>query len=280
MVDRMRPQLLLPLVLLCGLSAAAAPPPAADPAADRAAPPAPYCFDARDVIEARQSDERTIALRLRDESRYRVELADACPDALFAERARLVSAQGWICGSNDEHVEADGRRCALAGLARIDAREYAEHALRSRRAVPRSDDPVLDTIRVSARRGRGFGGTTAFCLDTRHMRGWSEDGNDLIVEVSPRRSGGHRYYRVELAGACTEMITMDALQLDSPTGGSAFCGNPGDRAVFSRMGSAGGLFPTGFDRRVAETSLAAKAGCAVSRVYPILPEERRETRAR
>jgi hypothetical protein len=219
-------------------------------------------------------------VRLRDESRYRVELADDCPDALFAERARLVSAQGWICGSNDEHVEADGRRCALAGLARIDAREYADHALRSRRAVPRSNDPVLETIRVNARRGRGFGGTTAFCLDTRHMRGWSEDGSDLIVEVSPRRSGGHRYYRVELAGACTEMTTMDALQLDSPTGGSAFCGNPGDRALFSRHGSSGGPFGADLERRITETSLAARFGCAVSRVYPILPDERRETSAR
>jgi hypothetical protein len=275
----MRPQFLLPLVLLCGLSAAATPT-VAEPPAARGVPPAPHCFDARDVIEARQSDERTIALRLRDESRYRVELADACPHALFAERARLVSAQGWICGSNEEYVEADERRCALAGFARIDAREYADHALRSRRAVPRSDDPVLDTIRVSARRGRGFGGTTAFCLDTRHMRGWSEDGNDLIVEVSPKRSGGHRYYRVELAGACTEMITMDALQLDSPTGGTAFCGNPGDRAVFSRQGSSGRLFSAGIDRRIAESSLAARAGCMVSRVYPILPGERRETSAR
>lgn len=277
----MRAQLLLPLVLLCGLSAAAATPPTAESPADRGAPPAPHCFDARDVIEARQSDERTLAVRLRDESRYRVELADACPDALFAERARLVSPQGWICGSNDEHVEADGRRCALSGLARIDAREFADHALRSRRAVPRSDAAEMETIRVTARRGRGFGGTTAFCLDTRHMRGWSEDGNDLIVEVSPMRSGGHRYYRVEFAGGCTEMIAMDILQLDSPIGGSAFCGNPGDRALFSRSsGGAGGGLGAGFSRRITETSLAAKAGCAVSRVYPILPDERRETSAR
>ena len=60
------------------------------------------------------------------------------------------------------------------------------------------------------------------------MRGWSEDGSDIIVEVAPKRSGGHRYYRVELASSCGETTSANAVRLMSPTGGTAICGNPGD----------------------------------------------------
>jgi len=264
----------LSLASLATLSATANPPSATDAAR---VPPAAHCFSAREVIEAWQSDERILALRLRDESRYRIELADACPDALFADRPRLLSPQGWICGSNDEFVESENRRCAIAGMARIDAREFADHALRSRRAV-RRDTATLETIEVRAKRGRGFGGTTAYCLDTRYLRGWSEDGNDLVVEVSPMRSGGNRYYKIEFAGSCSEMTAMDVLVLDSPIGGSAFCGNPGDRAMFSR--SSGADPASGFLRRLSEGGLAHGVGCSVTRVYPVLPEERESRRKR
>jgi hypothetical protein len=271
MKSSLRRLALVALSALCGAPALGAQPPS----------PAPHCLNAREVREAHQSDAHTLALRLNDESRYRLELADACPAALVRDRPTLVSREGWVCGSNEEYVDLGDRRCAVAGLAKIDAREYADHALRGRRyassldASGKSalDKNTLETIEVRSRQQRRtFGGTTAYCLDARHMRGWREDGDDIVVEVSPLRSGGNRYYRVELAGQCSEMITMQTLRLESPTGGSAICGTPGDRAFFSRnealsFGSAAILRP------LSEGGLAAGFGCAISRVYPLLPDE-------
>jgi Family of unknown function (DUF6491) len=236
-------------------------------AATQPSPPAPHCFSAREIREVRQSDPQTFAIRLNDESRYRLELADACPDALYEDRLRVVSRHGWICGGNDEMVESGKRQCAVSGMGKIDARQYAELALASDRNRP---SQALERIEVRAKRGRGFGGTTAYCFDTRHLRGWREDGNDIVVEVSPKRSNGHRYYRVEFDGSCPEMVSMDTLQLDSPSGGTAFCGNAGDRALFSRSSGS----EEGFARRLIERGLAASAGCSASRVYPMLPEEK------
>lgn len=240
----------------------------------RPSAPSPHCFDARDVREAVQSDPQTIALRLGDESRYRLELAEACPGALRRDRVKIASRHGWVCGSNEEHVTAGDRRCALSGIAKIDARQFAELALRSKR--PAADGGDLDTIEVRSKRRHGFGGTTAYCLDARHMRGWSEDGSDIIVEVAPKRSGGHRYYRVELAGSCSTTTSATAVQLLSPTGGTAICGNPGDRVMFTFDGGAATSSDTMASRFAG--SLAVQAGCAIKQVYPILPGEKQARR--
>jgi hypothetical protein len=260
--------------LVLAMSAGIAP--ASDAGSSSARPPAPspHCFDARDVREAVQSDPQTIALRLGDESRYRLELAEACPGALRRDRVKIASRHGWVCGSNEEHVTAGDRRCALSGIAKIDARQFAELALRSKR--PEADGGDLETIEVRSKRRQGFGGTTAYCFDARHMRGWREDGSDIVVEVSPKRSGGHRYYRVELASSCGETTSANALRLESPTGGTAICGNPGDRAMFSV--TSGGASATGTLATRFAGSLAAQAGCAIKQVYPILPEEKQARR--
>jgi hypothetical protein len=260
--------------LVLAMSAGIAP--ASDAGSSSARPPAPspHCFDARDVREAVQSDPQTIALRLGDESRYRLELAEACPGALRRDRVKIASRHGWVCGSNEEHVTAGDRRCALSGIAKIDARQFAELALRSKR--PEADGGDLETIEVRSKRRQGFGGTTAYCFDARHMRGWREDGSDIVVEVSPKRSGGHRYYRVELASSCGETTSANALRLESPTGGTAICGNPGDRAMFSV--TSGGASATGTLATRFAGSLAAQAGCAIKQVYPILPAEKQARR--
>ena len=256
---------------LCCLSASANPP----SQTDRASPPAAHCFNAREVREARQSDAQTLVVRLNDQSRYRIELADACPDALWSDRPTLVSRQGWVCGSNEEYVDRGDRHCAVSGLARIDAREYAEHALRDRRRGT-ADTDTLETIEVQGHRRRGFAGTTANCLDTRQMRGWHEDGSDIVVHVSPKRSGGHRFYRVEFGGQCNEMGSTNLLRLESGVGGNVICGNAGDRAVFFReYNRAPESEP--FLRRIQETGLAARHGCHVRLVYPILPDDEART---
>lgn len=65
-------------------------------------PPAPHCIDAREIREAVQSDARTLAIRLNDDRRYRIELADACPGATVLGNPQLLSRGGWLCGSNEE----------------------------------------------------------------------------------------------------------------------------------------------------------------------------------
>lgn len=232
----------------------------------QAPPPAPHCFSARDVRDVRQSDPQTLALRLGDGAMYRLELADSCPDAIRAQHLQLTSRQGWICGSNEEILDTGERRCAIAGLARIDAREYAEHAKRSDQQY--RNVATFETLEVRGKRRRGFGGTTDYCLDARYMRGWNEDKGSLIVEMSPKRSGGNRYYRVELGGSCSEMSTSSHMQLVSGVGTTAICGNIGDRAVFTRDENIGGVL-----RPRTEGALAAQYGCTIRLVYPLLPDE-------
>ena len=264
----LRAPILLVFAVIAGLPAQAS---QALQHADQPPPPAPHCFNAREVREARQSDVHTLAVRLNDESRYRIELADACPDALWTDRPQLVSQHGWICGSNAEYIDAGDRQCAVAGLARIDAREYSDHVLRSRRLAS-GDANVLDKVEVRGQRRRGFAGTTATCVDTRHMRGWRDEGSDIVVEMAPKRSGGNRYYRVELGGHCTEAGSMHHLRLESAIGGNVVCGNAGDRAIFFRE-DIRSPEPASFHRRINESGLASRYGCSVSRVYPILPED-------
>lgn len=237
----------------------------------QSSPPAPYCFSARDVREVRQSDDHTLAIRLGDESRYRLQLADACPGALQSDTLKLVSRNGWVCGSNEETLDlGGGRKCAVGGIAKIDSREYAELAVASDRAQAVAKSPTIDNVDVRGKRGRGFRGTTAYCLDSNQMRGWRDDGNDLVVEVAPKRSGGNRYYRVELATACGEINTAHQMRLVSGVGSNAICGNAGDRAVFFGNEAPVGEFAQRLTRRAGLTS----GSCTVSRVYPLLdPEE-------
>ena len=65
-------------------------------------------------------------------------------------------------------------------------------------------------------------------------------------------------------------MAMPIAAHSASAGGTAICGHPGDRAVFSR--DEGELaFSAGIYRRIAERGLAAQAGCSIARVYPILP---------
>lgn len=230
--------------------------------------PASACFNAREVREARQSDARTLVVRLNDESRWRLALGEGCPNALWSAQPRLLSPHGQVCADGGAWLDRGDRRCAVLDVARIDAREYADHALRARNRQPTADE--LDTIVVRGKRVRGFVGTTAYCVDARYVRGWRDEGSDLVLETSPTRSDGHRYYRVEFNGVCSEMGTMTQLVLKSQVGGTAICGHPGDRAVFSRDEDEL-PFGAGIYRRIAERGLAAQAGCSIARVYPILP---------
>lgn len=64
------------------------------------------------------------------------------------------------------------------------------------------------------------------------MCGWRDEGSDIVVDMSPKRSGGDRYYRTKLGVQCTEMGSMHHLRLESGIGGNVICGNAGDRMMF------------------------------------------------
>lgn len=236
-------------------------------AAEREPPPAPYCMDAREIRETWQSADTTLVVRLNDDTRYRIELADRCPAATLDGQPRILSRGGWVCGSNQELLEAGDRHCAVAGLARIDAREFAEHALAAHRLDGAN---TLEPVVVTGERARRFHGTTSYCLNTRHMRGWHEDREGLVVEMSPRRSGGNRYYRVELSGPCPDLGFMHHLRLESSLGTSVVCGNPGDRALFGDPSPSASPTAHGADGlSLSSTAMAVDRGCAVTRVYPL-----------
>lgn len=229
--------------------------------------PLPGCFDGRAVREAVQSDAHTLAVRLDDGARYRVDLGTACPGVTAHPDARLVSAGGWVCGRTGDYVVAGERACPVAFVFPIDAAAFAAHAVQGAESGART----LDRVVVTAPRRRSFRGTTAYCLDARWMRGWHEDHKGLVVEVSPKRSGGNRYYRVELEAGCARGDAAHSLQLVSRIGGAMICGLPGDVAVFSTEAEQNGLANALALSRVSHFARAGANGCAVALVYPIEP---------
>jgi hypothetical protein len=201
-----------------------------------------------------------------------------------APGARLVSPAGWACGRRGEAVVGAGRACPIAHVARIDAKAFSTHALQARRA-PRPD--VLDTVTVKGERRRGFVGSPAYCFNTNHMRSWHEDADGIVVEVAPKRSAGHRYYRVELGASCQGLSDAGNLSFRSGVGGAMICGYAGDRAVFQtdlEIYEMAGEFDGPIARRSrvgrgVEGLPGSARGCPVAQVYPIGPEAARAVAA-
>jgi len=237
-------------------------------------PPAPGCLDARQMDEVRQVSPTLLAVQGRDGQRFRIDLADGCPGASQAQ-AVLLAREGWVCGTGREYVRIGDATCAVAAIATVDAREYAALA----RASQVADDGVttLDTVQVRAPRRHGFAGSSSFCFNPRYLRAWSEDKQGMLVELSPRRSGGHRYYRVELAQSCPDLDSAPAITFRSGVGIGLICGNPGDRVVAQDSGgnsvfdsgNADALIP-GDERRWSRRGIRIQ--CTVSAVYPHEPE--------
>jgi len=237
---------------ICAVTAAAA--------STRAPAPAAHCLDARAMGEVRQASERTLAVLQNDGRRFRVDLKEDCPAAGADAQASVLAREGWVCGTGNEYVRSGQRLCPVAAVAEIDAKDYAALALASHRR--HGDVATLDTVEVRAEKRRGFGGSVSYCLNPRYMRGWNEDGKGLVVEVSPQRSGGHRYYRVELAHSCPELFDATTIELRSGMGISAVCGNPGDVvAVVPEMRAGEGIARSG--------GALSRISCPIASVYPI-----------
>lgn len=224
----------------------------------RSPAPAAHCLDARQMQEARQASPQTLAIALNDGTKFRVDLAQSCPDAVSGGQASLLAREGWVCGSSPEFVEAGGQRCAVAAVTPIDARTYAQLA----RAGARDDKGVstLDAVQVHAGKQHGFTASASYCLNPRWMRAWSEDGEGLIVEMSPKRAGGHRFYRVELSTAC-DLAESQQIEFRSGLGIGVVCGNAGDQVV--------SINDTPFERGRQITAGPSRFACPIAAVYPI-----------
>ncbi len=218
-------------LLLAALATLASNPVSAD---GRAPAPAADCLDARQMQEALLATPRMLAIALADGSRFRVDLGTDCPAAIGGDGDfELRSPLGWACSANGSRVAAaDGSACPVEQVAAIDSKRYAELALTARAlrvsgVLP--PPPVLSTVEVRGERQRGFRGSTNYCIASRHVRSWSEDDEGMIIEVSPRRAAGNRYYRVELHGSCGMLSRSPAIQLRSGVGNGVICGFPGDK---------------------------------------------------
>lgn len=248
-------------------------------------PPAPNCLDARDVREVFQPDARTLALVQSDGRRYRVDLADACPDIDGATRTRMLAANGWMCGAGNEYVAVGETLCPVAAVEPITSAEYAGHARASQTSPDGST--TLANVVVKGEKRRGFAASHSYCFSPRHVRGWSEDPKGLVVEVNPRRSSGNRYYRVELVRSCPHLSGPVEIAFRSGMGIGVICGNPGDDIrtgtrgnsalgfqsvsgqglpLVASNGRPSDFLMTGSD---ALQVLGAKSGCPIRAVYPI-----------
>ena len=122
---------------------------------------------------------------------------------------------------------------------------------------------TLDRVEAQGHHWRDIRGTTDYCVDARFLRGWSKDGKGLLVEVSPRRHAGHRYYRIETVENCSNLASAHSIRLVSRSGGAAVCGHPGDKVMLIDYSSQGlskmGVSATG----------AFGRGCEISRVTPV-----------
>src|SRR5690606_10204697 len=126
--------------------------------------------------------------------------------------------------------------CPVATVEPITPAEYAGHARASQTAADGST--TLSTVVVQGERRRGFAASHNYCFAPRHVRGWSEDPRGLVVEVNPRRSGGHRYYRVELVRSCPHLSGPVEIAFHSGPGIGLICGNPGDNILSGTRGNS------------------------------------------
>lgn len=233
-------------------------------------PPSPVCLDARQVAEVRQVSSHHLAVEGEDGQRFRLTLAQDCPGAAEAEAA-LLAPEGWACAAGSAFVRTGGAICAVSGIERIDARTYAALA-REAMARSRRDLKTLETVQVRGPRRLGFAGSPSVCFNPRYLRAWAEDSKGLLVELSPRRSGGHRYYRVELAHSCSILDAAPAIVFHSGPGIGLICGNAGDRVIAQdgagspfESSDAGSSFPDDGRRSL---RMGMRAQCSVTAVYP------------
>lgn len=254
---------LLGIALSCCCALAAS----AEPA--RPAAPDASCLDARQVSEFHQADARTLAVAERDGRLFRLQLAQDCPQLGAQADANLLAPHGWVCNGAPAYASAGQQRCAVAQVAAIDARDFADLARRRNHG----EVPTLEGVSVREARRRNFAGSSSYCFHPSLLRAWSEDAQGLVVEVSPRHPGTHRHYRVELMDSCNELSGAPPIRFVSGMGLNAICGNPGDKVdVLDEIGIAGASAGAGHEGDLGTTRggrlSRMRQSCLVAAVYP------------
>ncbi|CAD2255417.1 hypothetical protein X12_003147 [Xanthomonas arboricola] len=234
----------------------------------RPAAPNAECLDARKVTELHQADPRTLAVAEQGGRLFRISLAQDCPQLAARADASLLAAHGWVCNGAPAYVSSGQQHCAVSQIATLSAREYASAARQRDSGIP-----TLDGVSVREARRRNFAGSSSYCFNPSMLRSWSEDGQGLVVEVSPRHPGTHRHYRVELMDSCRELSGAPPIRFVSGMGLNAICGNPGDKVdVLDEMALAGAAAGSGQQGDLSTTrgGLAARMrqSCTVAAVYP------------
>jgi len=225
-------------------------------------PPAPHCMDAVGVQEVEQASPRSIALRAASGQAYRIDFAEDCPGVRAATTLKLEAPAGWACGRPSERVVVDGHSCAVSAVTPVQARDYASVA-RDSDSLRTATLPAL-TIRQRKDVRRGFGGSASYCFATRNVRGWSSDTQGMLVETNPLRSGGHRFYRVELGSHCLQLDRSPELSFQSGMQNGLICGNPGDRVVTADFAS----FDERSDAVAPLPRFTRRGACTIQAVYP------------
>lgn len=222
--------------------------------------PASGCIDLHDLAGGWRIGEREILIRSSGNVGARLDLDTACP--VFAEGVNLeiLAPDGWACPSGQAFVRGGGTTCPVVRMSALSASGLADEL----RAWDAHVNPTvtLDRVEVRGHHWRDIRGTTDYCVDARFMRGWSQDSQGLVVEVSPRRHAGHRYYRVETTEKCLDLASAHSIRLVSRNGGAAVCGRPGDKVMLMDYSSAGLVQMGG------PATSAFGRSCEINRVIP------------
>lgn len=195
-------------------------------------PPAVGCIDLNNLTGGWRTGEREILIRSSGNTGARLNLDAACP--VFDEGVDLetLAPDGVACPSGRVFVRGGSITCPVIQMTALSESELAD-ALHEWEARMQAS-VTLDVVKVRGQRQwRDVTGTTDYCVDSRFLRGWRRDGDGLVVDVSPRHHSGHRHYRVETIGKCSDLSSASSIRLASRNGGAAVCGYPGDKVLLS-----------------------------------------------
>lgn len=223
-------------------------------------PPQAHCIDARQIGGAEGVSSNTVALRLKDGQRFKVQLAQDCP-APESQLSVRGTRDGWLCAEPGESLVIGDAQCPINTITPLDTRGYAD-LLRQR---DRQQVTTLETLQVETTippPSRGFRGTADYCVSVDNVRRWSETPQGITVEVSPDRAAGNRFYRIEIASGCPSLANAQTMTLVSGMGIGMVCGHPGDRMALGRPERE--LVRPG-DR----ANFSGRYDCQISRVYPV-----------
>jgi hypothetical protein len=223
------------------------------------------CVDARAMLHSVRVSPTVVTVATSDGA-YRLDLAAHC-DMPAGDDLVLLAPEGWSCGGPREFLRSGDQFCQIAQVQPI---AFTEYTRLSRVAAAAGVEPgmtVLDPVQVTGRKSalRGFAGSSEYCFNPRFLRGWYEQGNAVVVETPPRRAGGNRRYRVELASACTDIDGALSLDFRSGVGIGLICANPGDKLLVQETisGQPDDRFHARFRSRLSDV------GCEITAVYPV-----------